>query len=229
MNRRSGLLLPIVCLVTFWTGDHAADGQEAEKTEYYRFYLIDACEKLDCYFTVERGVYRKDRFSPLTSLNVLPEEVGTVDELVEKLRRELKGVKVEVVKEDGKPPVIHLIEESLAESKDYALDRRVSLTFRGTLSELLTRLEQESGRVSEQRAGTFPVTPPSDSETKTQLKVKDGSVREVLTEAVLLEGYARFLWEAALEEQDGKPLVKIRFTGPKDLDNWQVETDIEGV
>ena len=60
----------------------------------------------------------------------------------------------------------------------------------------------------------------NDHITQVELKNVEGKAREVLTQAVPLKGYTRFLWRAKSKRlADGKWSIQLMYFGPKEVDD----------
>ena len=184
----------------------------AEKV-YYKEYLADVCEELDCYYTVEQREGTRERLSPLENAEFLPESVATIDALVEKLRRDLPEVTVR--RSTVRPQVIHLIETDLLEAGGYGMEQTVTLQYTGTPHGLTDTLGERLTGIGRRSWGSFPIAV-VDGVTEISVDVKDQPVRDVLTEAVPLKGYSRPMWDARTIRRDGGEFTGVNFYGPED-------------
>lgn len=163
-------------------------------------YLNRMGDDLDCYFTIEDRPARGTQAFPWIAYlkDFEPDfEVATIDALVAKLDQELDGV--QVVRSTKFPSVVHLIAEDLL-VQGYPMVEQVTVQYEGLLRGLPDRLgtvldgkigSKDFGTIQEARAGMA-----GDFRTETEIDVENALVRDILTGAVPLEGYKRFLWES---------------------------------
>lgn len=145
--------------------------------------------------------------SALDCADVPQEEVVSIDELITKLRNDLD--EVTVIRTDETPPVIRLTETSLTSIKNYPLNQKVSLTFSGTLYDLLEKLEGQLGNVSNFRGGIGP--PMADWFTETKISVTGLSVISLLDKAVPRSSGRRILWTAETTLHNKTSHTEIQF------------------
>lgn len=206
----------------------AADfGDHEERIEWY---LYRTAERLDCYFTIEKAAIMTETIAPnrmrttyswFDLLHVPADEPESIDEWVRQLNG-LRGIKA--VRNAERQRVVHLIEKSLISGEGYPLhgeknplDRRVTGSFTGVLVDLPDRLGKLAPGVVSRRGGALrSVMFLGDYATKVDVTFKDQPVRDVLTDAVPLEGYTRMIWEAETNRWENDQLkTRIKFYGPK--------------
>ena len=199
-----------MCLA--WACSCAA-GDEEEPLYLYEV-LLETGRRLDCRFTVERIIETPERKSALNAAAEVAKavnEAADVPALVASLTRTLQGVRV--VRDQGCPSVIHLIEAPLEDAPGYALRDTVSLSFDGTPGGLVQRLTKSVPTLRHPRM-TFLPAPFEDYETKISVAADKRTVRAVLTDAVPLKGYNRIVWIAETELRGERPETWVRFLGP---------------
>ena len=182
----------------------------------YLPWLLENCERLGCYYTRERLIVAATGETTFAMQPIVVKDVNTVEELIEHLQAEFKGVTVtcsEVTVADEKRTVVHLVENRLERTGHNPLDQKLDLTLNGTLGELLGRLEQRTGNVGiTTRGGALPLQT-VDRDSSVNLDVRQATVRQILTQAALRPGYRFCLWEADIYGQPGGMRAEIRFTG----------------
>lgn len=189
--------------------------------ELFDQYLFRTAERLDAYFTIERVANRRRALTAFFYLHASTTNPRSVEEWVCQLDA-LKGIKA--VRNASRPNVVHLIEESLLDGESYPLEgegypmeRRVTGSFSGVLMDLPDRLGRLTPGVTTAKGtpiGGFGVL--GDYETKVEVTFKNDPVRDVLTDAVPVEGYMRQLWEAETNRWErGRLQTRVKFYGPK--------------
>lgn len=205
----------------------AADfGEHEERLEWS---LYRTAERLDAYFTVEKAAIMTETIAPdrvrttaswFDLLHVPAGEPESIEEWVRQLNG-LRGIKA--VRDAERPRVVHLIEKSLIKGKGYPLhgeayplERRVTGSYSGTLKNLPDRLGKLApGVATDDWGGGFPAIG-GDSETEVELTFEEQPVRDVLTDAVPLEGYTRMIWKAETNRWENDQLqTRVKFYGPK--------------
>lgn len=104
-------------------------------------FLEEIGPQLDCYFTVERLAGTAHRTAAIEAADVPPGDVATIEELIAKLRNDLE--EVTVIRSGKNPTLIRLVETPLTTMKQYPLDQKISLTFSGTLSDLVKAIHEQ--------------------------------------------------------------------------------------
>lgn len=179
-------------------------------------YLYEMADALDCYFTAERMADSPTYRSPIKVAYIGPEEVTSIDALVDKVNNDVDGL---TATRSGKfPKVIHLVEEALADIPGYAIEEVVTIEFSGTVDKLLLELGQLlDDRIRRVTGGGIPPDPLDalfDDETETEVDAEEEIVRDILTGAVPFEGYNRVLWSAATYLTNADHHVETTFLGP---------------
>jgi hypothetical protein len=178
---------------------------------FYDGYLMQMGDKLDCHYTIERVADTSVFTSPLTTnAEIEFEDVVSIEDLVTKLASDFPTVTVE--RDSVNPSIIHLIETSLRTDANYVIDQSVTITFAGTLQDLVEHLESEVGRLGGVRQGVLPAFV-GDYVTTTTVDVADTSIRRLLTDAVPLEGYSRVIWVATTSFDEAEPYTETLFWG----------------
>lgn len=194
-------------------------GQDRDPESRYILlhYVLCAGRHVDFYLTVERvfGVRSEGELSPFDKLYDFPEppEIRTVDELARHLQATLTGIVVR--RSQRNPKVLHLIEEPLTRQAGYALDQVADLRFSGKIGELPDALGKQVAGLHTMDRGDWR-TNSSDYVTRIDVEFKDRTVRDILTEAVPLKGYHRFLWRAQTYQQDGRWYTQVGYRGPEE-------------
>jgi len=180
-------------------------GPDREKTLFWKKYLLDKADQLDCYFTVERMAdislpgqsVQWSSFS--TSYVTRDQDVKTIEALVEKLGKQMLHVKV--IRSGKNPAVIHLVEEPLLRIEGYLMEKKVDLTYSGTLGGLVTELGK---RLPEQELLTDKRKWIHYTATQATVDVKNQTVREILTGGIPREQDRRCLWQSTTSRKDQK-------------------------
>lgn len=205
-----------VLVATFAVAAGAEEPPSDKETEGvpYADYLGYYCKRLGCRATIEQDNSLPDgRGSVFRAADLTTTPVGSVDDLVGKLRKELPGVSV--VRSDAKPPVIHLIETTLRDRKDDPLDRKIDVRFKGSLGALVDRLGDAVGGIWRGPNGAgIPFTRFYDPDTCVEIDVRGRTVRQALCEAVRPLDYHPLLWEASSWRSDGGKIAATYY-GPQ--------------
>ena len=144
-------------------------------------WLKDASESLGCSFTVET-LYR----APDDPLSGAPyfgreEKFEDVDSLIRELTKRVPHVTA--IKDSKRPDIVHIIDKELLKLRDYALDQKLTIDFRGSPLELATSLKEKGikagPKISE---ATLKATGGIDTETFLNVHAKDDQVRMILTD-----------------------------------------------
>lgn len=212
-------LLGITISLTSSQGEEPVETQQAKKIGW-QLYFAELPEELDCHFTIERmgfraGIPREIRKrdpSPFHRYDLtLDPNINTVQALVEKLRREMKGIAV--IQNAKNPAVIHLIEERLSKIEGYAMDKKLDVTYSGLIDELAGEVGKHVPGIGFTR-GVAIGEIPGDFFTQVKVDVKNQTVREVLTGCVPLKDYSRVLWDTKTwKKKDGQYQTIVRYHG----------------
>ena len=215
----AALLWATMCPIVSQAAE-SVDKQEVKKLDW-QLYLLELPEELDCHFTIERmgfraGIPRKIRKkdpSPFHRYDLtLDPNINTVQALVEKLRREMRGIAV--IQDTKKPLVIHLVEERLLKIQDYVMDKTVSITYSGLIDKLAAELGKHVPGI-ESRRGGYIGQAMGDFHTQVEVDAKNQTVREVLTHCVPLKDYSRVLWDTSTwKKKDGQYKTSVQYHGP---------------
>jgi len=160
---------------------------------------------------IPREVRKRDP-SPFFRYDLTPDpNIKTVQALVEKLRRELKGIRV--IQNAKNPAVIHLIAERLSRIEGYAMDKELDVKYSGVIGELPGEVGRHVPGIGFSR-GAFIGEVPGDFRTQVKVDVKNQTVREVLTGCVPLKDYSGILWIATTwKKKDGQYQTTVRHQG----------------
>lgn len=181
-------------------------------------YMVYMSEKIGFYYAVEDRPGPTGAVPWVESLDDFERdfEIQTIDALVTYLNDELEGVKA--IRSTKIPQVVHLIAEDLL-VEGYAMDRNVAIqNFSGKLDSLPAHIGTLlDGKVGGTGGGGIPPRPPyGDFTTEIEIANQNGSVRDVLTKAVPLQGYSRLIWGAAAV--DGTSRVGVEYGGPEQVE-----------
>jgi hypothetical protein len=191
--------------------------QQIEKVGWDIF-LAELPEQLKFHVTIERLSRapggEKIGESPFDDCEVtLEANITTVDRIVEKLQREMKGVKV--VRNKNNPVICHLIDERLLKIKHYVLDKEVDIAYSGPIDDLADELGKVTPAIKSAWRGGAIGEVLGDFRTQVRVRAKDESVREVLTECVPLKHYNRTLWIARTTKTNDNYLTTVRYQGQR--------------
>jgi hypothetical protein len=175
---------------------------QSQRAEALVEYLNRAAIKLDCYFTIEEMPRGVDDWIESHDMR-LRSQPDSIDELIELLPAELKGV--HVYRSTENPAVIHVIDERLEKEKDYSLAKRVSVTFSGSLEKLVEKLQRTSpiNLGTKMGGGLSGVVITTDCITEIHCSTRGTSARRVLTDWLPLLKYNRTLWVANTQRING--------------------------
>jgi hypothetical protein len=208
----------------------AARIEQSPQPTSYRRDLYGIGAKLGCYFTVEtRAFVGMDVESQLDRVTTNELNVGSITALLPKLRGDLDAF---TIRQDEKnPKIIHVIQTCLLEDKDYVLDKRITLAYRGSLMGYNKTDKRGHVEISEGLVGAIakktgglesgPVPVGSfgllggDTYTRVSVNATNETVRSVLTDSVPLANYRAVLWQAVATKEEGKVKVYVQFLGPK--------------
>jgi len=226
-------MLLLDCFVSFNVAAGNADALSGVSRErrtnetILSIYLGEKAEQLGCYFTFER-LTAVDYISPLNAWTVLgiPGEhnVGNMKSLITKLRRDLPGCTINQSKTN--PRVVHIIETPLLKLKDYAMEKKVDITYSGQLGAgrvngassredgLLIEMAKTIKNISYKKGGDWR-TSFDDLLTQVDVKAKQQKVRDVLTNYVPLANYSPFIWAAETRIGTGKSRTEVQYFGAK--------------
>ncbi len=184
-------------------------------------YLTVVGARLNCYFTLELDSRRQPQvFGEKASFKLSPllvastKEDGstiTIHALIKKLQRELPEVHIAQSKED--PRIIHLIDASLLADADYSIQKRASITYSGLLYQFPDAIGKSVAGLTSRQWLMVPVFN-FDWATTVHVRASQGTVRELLTQAVPLAGYKHIIWVAETFAKQGKAETQVQFYGP---------------
>lgn len=202
-----------VLAVSAWLGVNAlhVKGQMYGDKIMMGSYLRQMGKKLDCYFTIEQVLTASSPDIP--SRYVVPNtSVKSVADLLDYLQKQLATCDIRQSPEN--PAVIQITSPGAVAIPSYWLDRRIDLSFAGSLADLENRIV-----VSQQGLEFQKLTAPHgmarrDFDTKVHIVAKSRAVRGLLTDFMPLARYSRTLWTATTTPSDGKQVVTVSFGGP---------------
>ncbi|NQT12110.1 MAG: hypothetical protein HQ582_05150 [Planctomycetes bacterium] len=191
-----------------------ADPSATPQKEYWQLYLRLAGERLECHFTLEMFYPPKFGEEPIYRLFIDDDpDVKSVDALLKKLSKDVKPMAF--VRHVDNPSVIHVIDKRLLGLKGYAIEKKATVKYRGTVDMLTAELYKLLGKtINRKRSGGMRDVF-DDHVTVVSVNAKNRRVREVLTDCVPLEGYHTVLWRAETRTVDGKPHTTVQYFGPK--------------
>jgi hypothetical protein len=163
--------------------------------------------------------HEADKHSPFLTLQVpRGDEVKTADDLQAFLRQEVSQARIE--RDEDKPEVWHLVEQTLPTDDSYLMNARLSVQFAGAPTSLLNHLTDKSGG----RIG-----PPKDHNlnsrcfdvsTKVNVSVEEKSYRSIISACLPLAEYSRILWIAEVHKRANLEVAEVRFQGMR-VKNWR--------
>jgi hypothetical protein len=198
-------------------------------------FLYETSAKLGCHFTLER---QGGRITGNESKATLPVRIDlsadSIPSLVSKLRDYLDGFIV--VQDANNPKIVHIIEKVLADDKNYALNKRISLNYFGKLARtnipipakpgyetttggLLAAVAEKAGDI---RGGSDDSTflgMAGDCCTRINVNATNETVRSILTDCLPSANYNPVMWRAVRTTQNGEPCVLVQFFGQKSTGN----------
>lgn len=191
-----------------------AEGEKAAARQSLGAYTIDVGSRFDCYFTIEDV---RPVSGPHQSLCDTPVRIAgnkrSLAEVLDELREDLPTFDIVVPKENT--GVVHIIDRRLVETQNNALNRRVTVDYRGGLQSLVSylgthlHLPVRSGSIL---IGMGPAV--CDEATQVSVKGQGLVVRRALTDYLPLSQYNRLLWEATTDVIGGKNLeTSVKYTG----------------
>jgi hypothetical protein len=185
-------------------------------------WLWDLPERIDCHFTIEKTHSSEDRLSIFETARIAvnPDEIKSIDELVSRLSQEVEGIEVRRSRKNAK--IVHLVESSLAEYKDYVMNKTLDFKYSGKVEGLATALGNRLEAIGPRRSG-FNTDLFYDHITTVEIDVKMESVREILSQAVPLKNYKRIIWRTDTAT-DRRPATVVQFYGPKTISRQDYKT-----
>jgi hypothetical protein len=152
--------------------------------------------------------------SALNYAMVSEAEVTSLDELISKLKNDLD--EVTIIRSPGTPPVIRLVETSLAKMEDYPLDQKITLTFSGQFWELGNQIKDRLPNVEAKLYGTIPDPGLEDPLAEVQVSVTQESVITLMNRAAPRTSERWILWGAETWIEEEKPRTYLWiFTDPE--------------
>ena len=213
-----GLVLALVlCLLP--RGIIASDAGDSSqpKKEYWESYVRRSGERLGCHFTMEM-LWPKHDAGIYSLLLDDDANIQSVDALIEKLTRDVRPMAF--VRSVNNPSVVHVIDRELLKQEGYALEKKVTVKYRGVVDGLLVELHKHVKSITRKTSGSWR-TVFDDHTTKVSVDAKNLRMREVLTDCVPLENYHPILWRTQTRIVDGKPYTTLQYYGPKST--WRRE------
>ncbi len=216
MNMTS--LVAISAILAVSIGENALSQTRVSPTEEEVSFwdsLHEHGQRLDCFFTFEYFSTRKGPIKGLAAISrTTPFKMNSVEELADFLRKSLN--EVDVVVRKSQPPVIHLKDARLVKASDYPLDQKVTLSYQGSLADLGASIHQHQATFNTAQWYAFNDLT-NDDKTIVKLTEITGTVRDLLTDAVPLKGYSRFLWRTrTTKSKDGQWDSQVQYYGPQE-------------
>ena len=209
----------IACLLAAWlpATTFCADPPETAELipveeEQLLAWLMQQGERLPCYFTLELFAPREPDVRPLDVKKVKIPAPATVKELIQQLRQHVP--EAHLIIRETKPPVIHLVDRRLLETDGYPLEIPLRLSFAGTPQELVKTIDERLPQFTLQ-TGMAIGDHAGDHVTPIELKNGEGSVRELVTDALPRAGYSPVLWRTrSTPGDDGTWTIQWTCFGP---------------
>lgn len=164
--------------------------------------LVRIAGRLGVRFTIEADCRDSNRRSTLVAGTIpAPDSLTDPARIIDYLAKAMPEVSIRT--EADNPKLVHLIDKSLLADGDYALSRRISLTFTGPTYELFQAvIAQSHGGLG------FPITVANSDatvdETPVSAKAVDMPVRAVLSVFQPLAAYEAVVWEAECYKREGE-------------------------
>ena len=209
----------------------AAETAAPATAEEMRGFLERMGEQLDCYFSVE-DIGRPGRSSnPMLSARVAPPPsaaIQTVDDLLGFLTNQValvwEGRKIPleaaVRAQDGRM-VVALADAGLRHYPWYMHDRPLDFDYEGTLNGLVEALAETYPRLRRcTAAGMEGGIILAEGRTPAKVHVADTLIRDILSQAVPLEGTRRILWQSRALGAGSDLVVEMEYNGRK-ADAWR--------
>lgn len=192
----------IICLFLCNTLCAMASTARVRRSVPLLVYLDSVSSQLGCYYTIEslpsasgstvfKGAQISD--SPQTQ---------TITALVVKLNKDLP--KVFVLRDQKSPNVIHLIDKVLYNDPNYALNKIVSINYKGRLIDLPDFIGAYLNQTLTSRHAIFGPLMHFDNVTQVQVRANSETVRSVLTNCLSIKSYEHYLWTAHAWQEDDK-------------------------
>ncbi len=141
-----------------------------------------------------------------------PTEFKDRDDFLSHLRQWLPEADVQI--DDTVPSVVHIREKALAKRGPLVLDEKITLTFDGSVADLLAELvKQSNGSLLENRGGAGGVVP-YDQRVHTAVTAKDVTYRTLLSQAIPPNNN-RIIWTADVIKRDGHSVTFFRLGSVK--------------
>jgi|GEM_PF-3800111 len=187
-------------------------------------YLRQQGRKLNCYFSIERMITRTDQQASALNYAMVSEvEVTSIDELISKLENDLD--EVTVIRSPGTPPIIRLVETSLANMEDYPLNQNVTLAFSGQFWELGNQIKDRLPNVEAKLYGTIPDPGLEDPLAEVQVSVTQESIITLMNQAAPRTSERWVLWGAETWLEEGKPRTYLWIFSDPEISRKQEEKE----
>jgi hypothetical protein len=192
----------------------ADDGYIVDHEMAYEEFLYSNGKQLDCQFTVEMWMSTVTRSSCFNGLLIHDEKLATIEALLAKLKRDIP--KAQIIRDPRNPRIIHLVEKSLLEDKNYVIEKSAALDFSGAIEDLPDALGKIAPGIGQSTGGVGgELASYVDGVTKVNVHIKREKIRDLLTDAVPLKTYGRILWVAKTNgETTIHPRTEITFIDP---------------
>ena len=209
MNTRKNIrviILGILCVLFLNNRMSTAESARAKEIPL-RDYVYSVCPRLRCHIVFE------DRAeSRLTNALVHDERnVNSVSALAAFLGKEIAHTVVTIYANN----VISIKDESIANDKEYPLDKVLSLNYSGLLDSLPDMVGYKlNGCVRTANGGDLSMAGNYDGTSSITLIAKHETVRSLLTNHLPLNRYHAILWDAQTKIRSGKEISYIQFWMP---------------
>jgi hypothetical protein len=144
--------------------------------------------------------------------NASLESAKTRDELIDILRTEVPGARV--IAEPNDERIVHLAEATVEQKNDYPLNRKASIRFSGSPSELLSSVSADTHGAVAMPTMISANESVFDFVTQVTTDARDATYRSILSQ-LPLEKYNWILWTAVTQTLDGKQQTWVKFMGPR--------------
>jgi hypothetical protein len=165
-------------------------------------------------FTIESDNRDNKRPSPLGSRKIAGvATMRTVPELLDAVRAALPEATVFL--DDHDRTVVHIVESSLYKDDNYIMNRKITLQFSGTESELIAKVAQQSaGAIRERGADVIGsmIMIPSHPDIPIKVDAAEYSYRSLVSIFGPKAEFGMILWQASEQiGASGKPQVSVEF------------------
>lgn len=140
------------------------------------------------------------------------QEFVTMEKTLEKLSQKLP--EVAFIRNKQRPRVIHAIDKRLLKMKDYIVDKKIDLNFKGVIGDISRKLNETYPAIGPRTEGLIGEVF-DDYVTEVDIVAKDKRIRNVLTDATPSKSYDWILWRCWTKKQAGQWYTEVQFYGPR--------------